>query len=86
MATSVKVSVSLSPATVKVKPSAAGIGGNVTVTGSLTIYGGMRPSGNASLTIGPDVTIDAVAPYDGLQAGKTYTYSGGAWVESATQP
>ena len=63
-----------------------GIGGSVTVTGSLTIYGNMRPSGNASLTIGPDVTIDAVAPYDGLQAGKTYTYSGGAWVESATQP
>ncbi len=74
------------PAIVVKEGQELGIAGNVTVTESLTIYGDLRPYGNASLTIGPDVTVDAVAPYDGLQPGKTYTYSGGAWVESTEQP
>ena len=34
----------------------------------------------------PDAVIDAVAPFDALQPGKAYTYSGGAWVETNVEP
>lgn len=60
--------------------------GTVTVTKKLTVYGELSRSGTATLVIGPDAVIDAAAPFDALQPGKAYTYSGGAWVETSVEP
>ena len=60
--------------------------GTVTVTKKLTVYGELSRSGTATLVIGPDAVIDAAAPFDALQPGKAYTYSGGAWVETNVEP